>query len=102
MAKTKEPHCESAVEEHRKLQYFQMVNYSKIIWDCGAKPKGILGVHVNVRSMLSKHEQLEKLLLDSSLDWLTKTFNSASLAMPGYKYFRQDRENVLFMASYPC
>lgn len=50
--------------------------------------------------MLSKYKQLEKLLMDSYLDflclsetWLTKTFPSASLAMPGYKYFRQDRKN---------
>ncbi len=94
------PHCESAAGKHRNLQYFQTVNHSKIIWDHGAKPKGILGAHLNGRSMLSKHEQLEKLLMDSNLDflclsetWLTKTFPSASLAMPGYKYFRQDRNN---------
>ncbi len=45
------PHCESAIEKHHKLQCFQTVNHSKIIWDRGAKPKGILGGHLNVRSM---------------------------------------------------
>ncbi len=45
------PHRESAVEKHHKLQCFQTVNHSKIIWDPGAKPKGILGGHLNVRCM---------------------------------------------------
>jgi len=84
------PHRESAVEKHRKLQYIQTVNNSKIFGGGGAKPRGILGGHLYIRSMLSKHEQLKKLLMDSNVDflclsetWLTKTFPSTSLAKPG-------------------
>lgn len=89
----------SAVERHRKLQYFQTMNHSKVIWGRGAKPKGILGGHINIRSELPKHEQIEHLLNDSNLDflclsetWLTKTSPGAALIMHGYKCFSHDRK----------
>lgn len=41
----------------RKWAFFQTVNNSKIIWDPNAKPKGLLGGHLNIRSILPKIEQ---------------------------------------------
>lgn len=68
------------------------------MWDPRAKPKGLLGGHLNVRSILSKSEQIQHLLLDSNLDflclsetWLNQTAPSAALNFPGYSIYRKDR-----------
>ena len=89
----------SAVAKHHNFSFFQTVNHSKTIWDQCAKPKGLLGGHLNIRSAISKSEQLEKLLADSNLDflcfsetWLTETSPIAAIKMLGYNYFRKDRK----------
>lgn len=87
------------IAKNRKWAFFHTVNHSKIIWDPKTKPKGILGRHLNIRSILSKTEQINHLLLNSNLDylclsetWLYKNTPSAALNMPGYNMFRRDRE----------
>ncbi len=63
------------------------------------KPKGLLGGHLNIRSILSKSEQIQHLLLDSNLDflclsetWLSQNAPLAALNIPGYNIYRKDRE----------
>lgn len=41
-----------AVVKNRKWNVFRTVNNSKIIWDSSIKPKGLLGGHLNVRSLI--------------------------------------------------
>lgn len=47
-----------AVVKNRKWNVFRTVNNSKIIWDSSLKQKGLLGVHLNVRSLISKKSVL--------------------------------------------
>lgn len=68
-------------------------------WDPTAKPKGLLGGHLNIRSLISKSDQIQHLLLDSNLDflclsetWLNKNAPSAAVNVSGFKVFRRDRE----------
>lgn len=56
-----------------QTKLLQTVNHAKILWDPEAKPKGIFGGHINIRSLPSKTEQMEKLLYDSNLDYLGLT-----------------------------
>ena len=70
----------------------------RVLWDPTVKPKGIFGWHINVRSIISKTEQIEKLLSDSNLDylglsetWLTPTIPSGVINIPGYNICRRDR-----------
>ena len=79
------------VTKHFSISLFQTVQQSKIIWDPRAKPKGLLGGHLNICSVKAKTEQLEKLFTDSNLDflyqsetWLTKSSPVALFTMPGY------------------
>lgn len=46
------------IVKNRKWEVFQTVNHSRTMWDPRAKPKGLLGGHLNVRSILSKSEQI--------------------------------------------
>lgn len=62
---------------------------------CYVKPKGIFGGHVNVRSVSSKMEQLEKILTDSNLDYLCPSETRLNPAIPsdivnilGYNIYR--------------
>lgn len=80
------------------LTLLHTLNHAKVIWDAKSKPKGLLGGHLNVRSISSKTDQVEKLLTDSNLDficlsetWLTKTSPQAAYCIPGYSIFRRDR-----------
>ena len=89
----------SGIAKNRKWEVFQTVNHSRIVWDPKAKTKGLLGGHLNIRSILSKSEQIQHLLLDSNLDflclsetWLNQNAPLAALNVPGYNIYRKDRE----------
>lgn len=77
---------------------FQTVNHAAVLWNPKTKPKAIFGGHLNIRSIVSKTEQLEYLLTYSNLDylcltetWLTTTMPSSLVKVPGYKMYRYDR-----------
>ena len=53
---------------------FQTVNHAIVLWDPKIKPKGIYGGHLNIRSVVSKTEQLEQLLTNSILKDIAKKF----------------------------
>lgn len=60
--------------------------------------KGLLGSHLNVRSLASKGEQIEHLLINSNIDfmglsetWLSLLSPETIITMPGYNTFRKDR-----------
>jgi len=64
-----------------------------------AEPRGLLGGHLNIRSLLSKSEQIQHLLLGSNLDflclsetWLNQNAPLAALNIPGYNIYRTDRQ----------
>lgn len=63
----------------RKFELFKPVNQAKVLWDRRLKPKGLLGGHLKIRSIISKTVQVEGLLMDLNLDfhflsesWLTE------------------------------
>ena len=62
--------------KQQQMKLFQTVNHASVLWDAKSKPKGIFGGHLNIRSIISKTEQLEHLLTDSNIDYLclTKTW----------------------------
>ena len=93
--------CDKRIATRKQQTYklFQTVNHAKVLWDSNVKPKGIFGGHLNIRSIVSKTEQLEHLLSDSNHDylclsetWLTPTTPSSVFSIPGYNVFRQDRK----------
>lgn len=91
-------HGNPAVTKHFNIGLFQTVQHSKMIWDPCAKPRGLIGGHLNICSVRAKTDQLENLFTDSNLDflglsetWLSKSSPVASFIMPGYKVFRKDR-----------
>ena len=62
-------------------------------------PKGLKIVHLNIRSLLPKIDQIRLLLYNSKIDiitlsktWLNPMLDSALIAIPGYKHFRLDRK----------
>ncbi len=84
--------------KNKKWGFFQTVNQSRTIWDPKVKPKGLLGGHLNIQSIISKSDQIHHLLLDSNLDflclsetWLHENSPSAALEVPGFKLYRRDR-----------
>lgn len=63
-------HCDRSVPgdaegKHWQFRFFQTVNHAKAIWDSKTKPKGIVGGHLNIRSVISKRDQVQHLLTDS-------------------------------------
>ena len=81
-----------AITKHRKWKVFQTVNHSRIIWDPKVKPKGLFGGHLNIRSIVSKSDQIQHLLMESNLDflclsetWLHENSPTAALNIPGYQ-----------------
>lgn len=88
-----------AASKQTTFRLFQTVNHAKILWDPKVKPKGILGGHLNIKSVVSKTEQLEHLLTDSILDflclsetWLKPSTPQSVFYVPGYNVFRCDRK----------
>ena len=59
-----------AITKKRKRKVFQTVNNSRLIWDPKAKPKAVLCGHLNIRSIKSKSDQVQHLLIESNLDFL--------------------------------
>jgi len=61
-------------------------------------PLGILGGHLNIRSLISKRDQISVLLMDSNLDylcltesWLQSNIPTNMIDIAGYQCFRKDR-----------
>lgn len=88
-----------AILKLRKFNLFQTVNNAKVLWDPLTKPSGLLGGHLNIRSLISKSDEIKHILVDSNLDflclsetWLNKNSPSAALHIPGYNAFRKDRK----------
>lgn len=75
------------LQQRRDCLSIQTVNHAKILWNPCVKPTGLLGGHLNVRSIISKTDEIDKLLSDSNLDFfdLSKTWlmlNSRTLFTP--------------------
>ncbi len=49
--------------KNKKWGFFQTVNHLRTIWDSKVKPKGLLSGHLNIRSIISKSDQIHHLLL---------------------------------------
>lgn len=88
------------LKRHRSSNMFHTLNQAKQIWDPRAKPKGLLGGHLNIRSMALKREELEHLLCNSNIDfiglsetWLTHSSPASVVNMPGYNVYRNDRDH---------
>lgn len=80
------------------LKMFQTINHAQIVWNRNSKLSGILGGHLNIRSLLRKRPQIEILLSGSNLDflaitetWLNDSVSSNLLSIEGYSVFRKDR-----------
>lgn len=80
------------------MKLFQTVNHANVLWDVKTKLKGIFGGHLNIRSIVSKTEQLEHLLTGSNIDylcltetWLTPKTPWFVFTVPGYNVYRRDR-----------
>nr|XP_054591087.1 uncharacterized protein LOC129154844 [Nothobranchius furzeri] len=81
----------SATLKQRQSRLFQTVNSD-------TKPNGILGRHINVRSILPKIDQIQNLLMESNLDflcmsetWLTSNIPTDLINIPRYTCYRKDR-----------
>lgn len=92
------PCLSNAVTKQQRYRLFQTVNHAKVLWDPKVKPKGVFGGHLNIRSAVSKSEQLEQLLTQSNLDflclsetWLKPTTSNSAVYIPGYNIYRRDR-----------
>ena len=77
---------------------FQTINHAQIIWNHKSKSSGLLGGHVNIRSLMQKLPQIEILLSGSNLDflgisetWLNDSVSTDLLNVEGYNVFRNDR-----------
>ncbi|KAK0138886.1 RNA-directed DNA polymerase from mobile element jockey [Merluccius polli] len=88
-----------AILKHRNWNIFNTVNNYRLVWDPRNKPSGLLGGHINIRSILSKCEQVQHLLQESNFDylsmsesWLNENSPSAALSVPGFNTFRTDRK----------
>ena len=87
-----------ASTKQRQLKFFQTVNHAQVIWNPHSKPKGLLGGHLNIRSLLPKIDQMRKLLMESNLDflcitesWLNCNVSTDRVNIPGYSCYRKDR-----------
>lgn len=91
------PCLSNALTKQQRYRLFQTVNHAKVLWDPEVKPKGVFGGHLNIRSAVSKSEQLEQLLTHSNLDflclsetWLKPTTSNSAVYIPGYNIYRRD------------
>ncbi len=87
-----------AAQKQKQFKLFQTVNHAIVIWDSKLKPKGILGGHLNIRSITSKRDQVEHLLMNSNLDflalsetWLSTSTPTCMIDVSGYSCYRKDR-----------
>ena len=87
-----------ATLNQRQSRLFQTVNHAQIIWNPDTKPRGILGGHINIRSILPKIDQIQNLLMESNLDflcmsetWLTSNVPTDLINIQGYTCYRKDR-----------
>lgn len=69
-----------------------------MVWDSTVKPKGILGGHLNIRSLFPKRDEIRILLSESNIDflcisetWLHDKIPTSIIDVPGYTCFRRDR-----------
>ena len=79
--------------------FFPTVNHAKILWDRKSKPKGIFGAHLNIRSLLPKHDEVKSLVMDSNLHflglsetWIHSGIQTGLIDIPGYTCYRNDRK----------
>lgn len=59
-----------ASRKQKQYLFLQTVNHAKVIWDSQIKPKGILGGHLNIRSIIAKEDRIHTLLTESNVDYL--------------------------------
>ncbi len=85
-------------KKQRSANLYSTLNQAKVIWDPQYKPRGLLGGHLNIRSILLKCDQVHYLLSNSNLDflclsetWLNMNSPMAGLHVPGYNIFRKDQ-----------
>lgn len=89
---------QNVLTKQQATKMFQIVNHAKVLWDPLIKPKGLFGGHLNIRSLVSKYEQIEQLLTNSNLHylclsetWLSSTSPGGSVNIAGYNVYRCDR-----------
>lgn len=87
----------AVMHKHHHFQLFQATNHAKVLWDPHKKSKELFGGDLNLRSVASKTEQIEKLLMDANPDflclsesWLTDSSPNTANLMQGYNVFRKD------------
>ena len=87
-----------AIRKNRNRNFFQTVNNSRTVWDPKAKPSGLLGGHLKIKSIKSKSEEVHHILMDSNLDflclsetWLHESAPTAAFHIPGFNIYRRDR-----------
>lgn len=61
--------CRSTMKQ-KEHRFFQTVNHAKIVWNNKSKLRGILGGHLNIRSLMPKLDQVHILLTESNLDYI--------------------------------
>lgn len=83
----------SVMKKHCIAKFFQTLNQARTVWDPRCKDKGLFGGHLNIRSMTTKCEQLEHLLVNCNTDflgltetWLTRSSPEALTVKPGYDF----------------
>lgn len=91
-------HRNPILKKHRSIKLFQTLNQARTIWDPCHKNRGLLGGHLNIRSITPKREQLEHLLINSNIDflgltetWLKSSSPEAAVTLQGYNVYRRDR-----------
>lgn len=93
------PTTGAVVSKQSSQRIFSTVNHAKVKWDKNSKPKGIFGAHLNIRSLLPKHDEIKSLLMESNLHflalsetWLNSKIHSNLIDIPGYSFYRNDRK----------
>lgn len=89
-----------SVRKEQEFWFFQTVNHARLIWEPWSKPKGILGAHLNIRSVqLPKPDQIQHLLIDSNPRLFSFVWNfhrnipTSVIDVPCYICHRKDRTN---------
>lgn len=58
------PEDNHAAQKQKQYLFFETVNHARVLWEPTCKPKGILGGQLNIRSLISKKDQIAALLMD--------------------------------------